>query len=475
MTTANRIFFNIALAGLMAGCSMIPSLDTPPVITAKQWPIVEGYEWPTGQGVASTMTWRSFYTDSAFQTLIQTALDNNRDLRQAALDIDAARALYRVSRADIMPDVNAAGNASYQGSSDDSSTTGRGTTSDMYRADVGISSYEIDLFGKIRSRNTAALNDYLATAEGAQLVRNTLIAEVASAYLQLLADRKLLSLTEQTLEAQKKTYDILNQSLKQGVATDQDVARAQTAVETALVNLHQYQRFVAQDMNALHLLLGVDAATFTLPETRLDQVEFNDSLAVETPSEVLLVRPDIRQAEYTLLARNADIGAARAAFFPSISLTGAYGFASDDLGGLFSSGALGAWSFVPGITLPIFTGGRNSANLDLAEIRKEQAIVAYEQAIQTAFREVADVLAMRATIGQQLAAQRRLVKAAERVYNISQSRYRSGIDNFLSVLDAQRALYAAQQGEIETQRQNYAAMIDFFKALGGGTMQENNP
>tara|TARA_B100000780_G_scaffold49155_1_gene30467 strand:- start:780 stop:2267 length:1488 start_codon:yes stop_codon:yes gene_type:complete len=458
---------------LLSGCTMIPDYLTPGFSAAPKWSDVPGYELPAGEKAVSDLDWKEYFDTSELWLVIGTALQNNKDLEQAALSIDEARALYRVSRADLIPNINARGTGNITKTSDDSSGQGHARKSELYEANVGLASYELDLFGRIRSNNQSAINEYLASEQAYDVVRNALIAETANAYLQLLADQKLLKLTEKTLKAQQQTYDLLSQSLDKGVATEQDVSRASTAVETARVNLHQYARFVAQDKNALFLLMGIPQDEEFLPKTTLDDIQIADNLATGLPSQALLARPDVKQAEYNLLARNADIGAARAAFFPSISLTGAYGFASDDLSSLFTSGAAGAWAFLPQITLPIFQGGRNTANLDLAEIRKEKAILNYEQAIQTAFREVSDELAARATLDAQLKAQRRLVASAQKVYDISNARYRSGIDSFLSVLDSQRELYEFEQNEIVTQRQYLENLVNLYKVLGGGLNEES--
>lgn len=459
-------------ATILSGCTMIPDFTRPEFPAAQNWNDIPGYEMPLSKTLATQMDWKEFFGSSEFHLLIGTALQNNRDLRTTALNIEEARTLYRIERADLFPNVNANTGATISESSDESSLTGRAAKSELYEANLGVSAYELDLFGKIRSQNESALNAYLATTEAHEVVRNALIAETANAYLQLLADQKLLSLTQKTLQAQQSTYDILAESLKKGVSTEQDVARAATAVETARVNLHQYSRFVAQDKNALFLLMGIAQNDAFLPKTTLDEVSIRDNLDPGLPSEVLLTRPDIRQAEYELLARNADIGAARAAFFPSITLTGTFGFSSQDLGHLFASGAGGAWAFLPQLTLPIFQGGRNQANLDLAEIRKEKAVVNYEQAIQVAFREVSDELAARETLDEQLKAQHRLVAAAQKVYDISQARYKSGIDSFLSVLDSQRELYTFQQNEIQIERQRLSNLVNLYKVLGGGVVEE---
>ena len=459
----------LLLATMLSGCTMIPDFSRPDFSAAQNWHDVPGYESETREKLAVEMDWKEFFNSSEFHLVIGTALQNNKDLKTAALNIEEARALYRIERADLFPSVNANGDGTIAESSDESSATGRAQKTELYEANLGVAAYELDLFGKIRSNNESAINEYLATTEAHAVVRNALIAETANAYLQLLSDQKLLALTQKTLTAQQRTYDILSQSLEKGVSTEQDVARAATAVETARVNQHQYSRFVAQDKNALFLLMGVAQDDAFLPKTTLDDVAIKDSLDPGLPSEVLLMRPDIRQAEYNLLSRNADIGAARAAFFPSITLTGTYGFASQSLGDLFASGAGGAWAFLPKITLPIFQGGRNKANLDLAEIRKEKAVVGYEKAIQVAFREVSDELAARETLDEQLKSQRRLVAAAQKVYDISQARYKSGIDSFLSVLDAQRELYVFQQNEIQIERQRLANLVNLYKVLGGGS------
>ena len=462
-------FLILLLSTSLAGCSFIPEIKLPMLSAAPEWSEVPGYQIPEGGRIAAKMDWKEFFASSEMWLVIGTALQQNRDLKQAALNIQEARALYRIERADLLPNLNANADATLAESSNESSLTGRGGESELYEANLGVAAYELDLFGRLRSNNEAAINEYLATYQAKDVVHNALIAETANAYLQLLADQKLLSLTKKTLQAQQNTYDILAESLERGVSTEQDVARAETAVETARVNLHQYTRFVEQDKNALFLLMGIPYDEKFLPKTTLDDVEIKDNLDPALPSEVLLMRPDIRQAEYELLARNADIGAARAAFFPSVSLTGTYGFASQDLSNLFTSGAAGAWTFLPQITLPIFQGGRNKANLELAEIRKEQAILSYEDAIQTAFREVADELAARATLDEQLKAQRRLVSAAQKVYDISDARYKSGIDSFLSVLDAQRELYTYQQNEIQIERQRLSNLVNLYRVLGGGS------
>ncbi|MBL7681814.1 MAG: efflux transporter outer membrane subunit [Flavipsychrobacter sp.] len=461
----------ILFASLLSGCAMIPDYSRPAYEGSADWARVPGYEKPLGEKISSGLGWREFFSSPELAAVIETALNNNKDIKTATLNIEEARALFRIRRADLLPSIRATGEGNFSEESDESFLPGQSHKTEIYDAYVGITSYEIDLFGKIRSRNEAAINEYLSIKENYAVVRNALIGETANAYLQLLADQKLLLLTQKTLVTQKRAHDILVQNLEKGVGTEQDVARTATAMETAQVNLHQYARLVAQDKNALFLLMGVGQDTQSLSETTLDDIKLTENLSPGLPSDILLARPDIRQAEYGLLARNADIGAARAAFFPSVTLTGSLGFASSDLGNLFSNGATGAWSFLPRLTIPIFEDGRAEANLDVAEIRKEKAIINYEKAIQTAFREVSDELAAKATLDKQLQSQRRLVAAAQKVYNISKARYDSGIDNFLSVLDAQRELYSAQQNEIHIERQHLINLVYLYKVLGGGDVQ----
>ncbi len=464
-----KIAVLMTLGGTVPACTMMPEFVRPEFSAAQQWSTLPGYTSQEGKVAARSLSWQQFFKDPALAQVIGIALENNKDAKLAALNIAEARSLYRIERSDLLPAINANGNANIQRTSDESSFTGRSDDTETYAANVGLASYELDLFGRLRSQNQAALNEFFSTQVAEEVVQNALIAEVANAYLQLLADQDLLKLTEQTLNAQLDTYDLLSRTRDEGIATESEVSRAQTAVETARVNLHQYKRYVQQDKNALILLLGIAHDDALIPVSSINNIQLPDNIGVGLPAEVLIARPDVRQAEYLLKARNADIGAARAAFFPKISLTGSYGFASDSLSKLFTSGGLGAWSFLPQITMPIFNGGANVANLDLAQIRKEKAVVSYEQVIQTAFREVADELAAQATLSEQLKAQKRLVEAAQRVYDVSDARYNAGIDSFLSVLDAQRELYAYQQQEIQLERQRLTNLINLYKVVGGGS------
>lgn len=467
----NKPLLTILMAGtVLSACTMAPNYTRPDAPVSPSWPAETIADLPPeAQKSVTAINWKDFFASPGLQQVIGTALKNNRDLRIAALNIEAARATYGIQRADLLPTIRAGSDATIQRSSDDLSVPGQDKRTEVYQANVGVTAFELDVFGRIRSLNEAALQEYLATQEASNAVRIALIAETANAYLQLLADQKNLTLTQETLAAQEQSYALIAKRNEIGVSSKLDVAQAQTAVETARVNLALYERFVLQDKNALTLLTGVPEGSLNLPAETLDQIALMQELPVGLPSEVLLLRPDVRQSEHLLMAQNARIGAARAAFFPTISLTGSLGFASDNLSSLFSSGGAGAWSFMPQITVPIFEGGRNKNNLDLAEIRKDTAIAEYERTIQSAFREVADELAARKTLASQLQAQTNLVAATQSAYDISDARYKQGIDNFLSVLDAQRSLYGAQQNQIDLEKQKLTNLVNLYKALGGGT------
>ncbi len=461
---------------LLSGCTMIPDYLRPDLPTSTSWHAEETLpELSTeSQQAAADIVWQEFFISPGMQKVVETALTNNRDLRVAALNVEAARALYRIERSDLFPNVNAGAAGARQKVTEAQSTSNplfgspQEYITSTYTANLASTAFELDLFGRLRSQNEAALESYFATGAARDAAQISLIAETANAYLQWLADRKILALVQETLDAQQKSYDLIAKSYEKGVASKLDLAQVRQAVETAKANLALYTRRVMQDQNALVLLMGVKTLDPSLQTERLDDVAVLEKLPVGLPSEVLLVRPDVRQAEHELLSSNANIGAARAAFFPTISLTGTFGYASSDLGDLFSSAASGAWSFAPQITLPIFQGGRNIANLDYTKLIKEASIARYERTIQTAFKEVSDELAARSTLDDELGAQRNLVEATQNAYDLSFARYKEGIDNFLNVLDAQRSLFSAQQQEIEIQKQQLANLVNLYKVLGGG-------
>ncbi len=464
----------LALALLAGGCSMIPEIELPEPPVEGLWPSGPAYEpganlaAAPGQPTLGDLGWREFFRSAPLESLIGEALANNRDLRAAALAVERARALYRVSRAGLYPQLDAGAGFSRQRTARDFSASGEATTDSRFEANIGATAFELDFFGRIRSLNEQALQQYFATEEARRSAQIALIAEVANAYLALLADRELLALTEATLAAQQQSFGLTSTRAEQGLATQLDVAQARTAVETARANLALYTRQVAQDRNALELLVGRplpdDIGEEAPPVTAGD---FAADLPPGLPSEVLLRRPDVRRAERELLAANANIGAARAAFWPRISLTASGGVASGDLTDLFQAGS-GTWLFSPSLSLPIFDAGRREANLETAEVEREIAVAQYEQAVQTAFREVADALAARGTLDDQIAAQRDLVEATQDSYELSQLRYEQGLDSYLTTLDSQRALYAAQQRLIALEQQRLANLATLYKALGGG-------
>ncbi|WP_207459571.1 efflux transporter outer membrane subunit [Azospirillum sp. SYSU D00513] len=467
-------------AMLLGGCSLIPEMALPPAPVPASWPTGEAYRasaaalpataaaGPAQGPVLSDLAWREFFRSPQIQSLVQQALENNRDLRVAALNVEQARASYRIQRADLLPTVGVGGGLTRQRTPSSLSPLGRGGVSSQYDLSVGITSFELDFFGRVRSLQQSALESYLATDQARVGAQIALVAEVANAYLTLLADRELLKLTEDTLRTQQQSLDITSRSFSQGVGTQLDVAQARTAVETARANRATYLRYIAQDKNALALLVGAPLDERALDAAPpLDTGAFVSGLPVGLPSDLLQRRPDIIEAEHNLRAANANIGAARAAFFPSISLTASAGTASAALSGLFDGGS-GAWTLMPQINLPIFDFGRREANLESAKVQREIGVAQYERAIQTAFREVSDALAAQGTLDAQLEAQTALVRATQESYDLSILRYNRGLDSFLNALDSQRSLYAAQQELINVRLQQLANLVTLYKVLGGG-------
>ena len=455
-------------AVLLTGCTMIPEYTRPEAPIPAGWPSGPAYKETLatqGEPLAAYLQWREFFTEERLQEIIETALQNNRDLRVAALNVERARALYRIQRAELLPTVNAAGTASKERVPGIISGTGHPATVELYNVHLGISAWELDLFGRIRSLKDAALEQYLATEQARVSAQISLVAEVANTYLTLAADRENLKLARSTLAAQQATYEMIRRRAEVGASSNLDLRQAQTRVDAARVDIVRYTSQVALDENALTLLVGSTVPSGLLP-AELGEVMVLKDFTPGLPSELLQRRPDILQAENLLKAANANIGAARAAFFPRITLTTSIGTTSDQLSGLFKSGS-DTWIFAPQIVMPIFDARTWSA-YDVAKVDREISLTQYEKAIQVAFREVADALAQRGTLGDQLEAQQSLVDASAESYRLSDARWARGIDNYLTVLDAQRSLYSAQQGLIAIRLARLTNLVTLYKVLGGG-------
>lgn len=460
---ANRIVTAVIAASLVAGCTMAPEYTRPDAPVASEFPTQPAEE---GGAPAAALGWREVFGDARLQALIGLALENNRDLRVAVLNVDRARALYRIERSDQLPTVNATASGSVQGLPGGISPFGAGTL-EQYTVGVGVTAFELDVWGRVRSLTDAALEQYLASEEAARSVHLAIVAEVASAYLTERALDEQLEIARETLKTVEESFALTSRGVELGRGSELDLRTAETQVQTARYNLALLEQRRAQAANAVVFLIGRPLPA-DLPEPLpLAEQQFLEEIPAGLPSDLLQRRPDILSAEHELLAANANIGAARAAFFPSISLTGFGGTTSRELGGLFG-GDTGTWSFSPQINLPLFTGGRLRANLDAAEISKSIEVAQYERAIQVAFREVADALVARDRLAEQLEAQSARVASEERRYELSEMRYRAGVDSYVTLLTAQRDLYTAQQQLIDTQRAQLANIAQLYKALGGG-------
>ena len=452
---------------LLGGCTLAPKYTRPaaPVPAAWSAGTPQAGTVPAASAPPAELPWQEFFTDERLQKIIGIALGNNRDLRLAALNVERARALYGIQRAELLPTVNAAGIMSKERVPADLSSTGSARTSERYDVKLGVSSWELDFFGRIRSLKDQALETYLASDQARRSAQILLVSTVANTYLTLAADREALKLVTSTLEAQEASYKMIRKRHDVGLSSELDLRRAQSQVDSARGDVARYTQLAAQDENALNLLVGSPLPASLLP-AELASVSPPREIAPGLSSDVLLQRPDVLAAEHQLKAANANIGAARAAFFPRIALTTTVGTASADLSGLFKSGQ-GTWSFVPSITIPIFDARTWSA-YDVTKVDREISVAQYEKAIQTAFREVADALAVRDTVSRQIAAQQSLVEAVAETYRLSNARYTKGIDSYLGVLDAQRSLYGAQQGLISLHLAGLANRVTLYNVLGGG-------
>ena len=464
----NVLLLLLGVAIAPAGCTLAPKYTQPAAPVPAEWPAGPAYaETPatTNAPEPPDLKWQEFFSDEKLQKVIETALRNNRDLKLAALNVEQARAMYGIQRGELLPAVDAVAGGSKQRLPADLSPSGKRQTVQQYSVNLGVFSWEPDFFGRIRSLEARALEEYFATEQARRSAQILLVSSVANAYLSLAADRENLTLAQTTLVTQQGAYDLIKRRYDLGLTPELDLYRAQTQVDAARGDVARFKQLVAQDENALNLLLGSPAPAELLP-TQLTGVTSPRELSPGTPSEVLLRRPDVLQAESLLRAAHADIGAARAAFFPRISLTAAVGTASSELSGLFKSGS-GTWSFAPQVAMPIFDTRVWSA-LEVTKAQREIALTLYEKAIQSAFKEVADALAVRGTVDQQVSAQQSLVDAVAETYRLSTARYDKGIDSYLSVLDAQRSLYAAQQGLVYLRLAKLASHVRLYAVLGGG-------
>ena len=456
---------------LLSGCAtMAPKYSQPAAPVPAAWPVGPAYQPQAAkpaQKPLADIPWREFFVDPQLRKLIALALENNRDLRVAVLNIERSRAQYQIQRAGLFPRVDATAAANFQRVPSDFTGTGSHETGAQYTVGLGAVSYEVDLFGRVRSLKDQALEQFLATEQARRSVQISLVSQVASSYLTLAADREHLRVARETQKSQQDSFGLTRSRFNAGVSSALDVSQAQTSVESARAEIARFTTLIAQDENALNLVLGSQAPPELLPSKLSDTLTALKDAAPGLPSDVLLHRPDILQAEGLLKGANANIGAARAAFFPRIALLSSVGFGSDTLAGLFKSGSF-AWQFAPQVSLPIFNAGSNKANLQVAEVDRDILVAQYEKAIQTAFREVADALAQRGTIDEQVAAQQSLTDATSESYRLSMARYDTGIDNYLNVLFSQRSLYDAQQTLISVQLVRLANMVTFYKVLGGG-------
>jgi multidrug efflux system outer membrane protein len=481
----------LALATALSGCNLAPQYERPTGAVPPALP--EGGVYPRAATDAPDVTaigWRDFFLDARLRQVIETGLANNRDLRIAAGNVLQARAQYRVQRADLVPTTSLSGSATstnnLTGAAGAGTGTGIGTGTgvgtgaggvasggstssnlEIYSVNAGFSAFELDLFGRVRNLSRAAQERYFASEEAQRATRISLIAEIAAAWLAMAADQEQLRLSQETLKTFEQTLSLTRAQFRIGVASELEARQAETNFQGARNDIAVLQTQIARDQNALNLLVGTTVPAEQLPTGLGAETPTRDALPGDLSSQVLLRRPDVLQAEHQLIAENANIGAARAAFFPTISLTATLGTISTALGGLFGGGSF-TYNAGPSLGLPLFDGGRNAGNLEYARASQQVAVATYERTIQTAFREVADALAQRGTIDEQVSAQAARAEAARVAARLSEARYRAGIDSFLVSLDAQRISYAAQQQLVTTRQTRASNLVELYRALGGG-------
>ncbi len=465
-TTLYAVTTGLAALGL-ASCSLAPRSPLPQAEIPVAWP--QGAAYAGASAPAAAAPWQSVFAEPGLQQVIDQALQRNHDLRIAAANVEQARARYRIRTAERLPSVDAG--LGFERSRVPLPTSlapvGDSIIVSRFQTDIGISAYEIDLFGRLRNLQDQALARFMATEAASSGMRITVIAETARHYLGLAADQRRLALARQTLESQQRSYDLIDSRHQAGAVTRLDVHQARTTVEAARADVAAFTARVAQGENALALLAGAQVAPGLLPDARTAVPDAVAGVPPALPSELLLRRPDVREAEFLLASADADVGAARAAFFPRITLTAAAGRASEDLSELFEAGS-GIWRFFPQISVPLFRGGALQANLDAARAEQQKSVARYEQAVQVAFRETADALAELGTLGARLDSQNAWVQAASDSLALSDARYRSGADSYITVLVSQRDLYSARMRLIELEQARADALVALYRALGGG-------
>lgn len=459
----------LTLTLVLGACSLAPTYERPQTPSGASWTNVQGAASQDASKAASDISWDEFFLDPQLRQLIDISLENNRDLRVALLRVEEARAQYRIQRSDELPSIGAGSQVQRARTAEQLRAGGPDSRAinTSYQVGLAMTSYELDFFGRIRNLSEAALQQYLATEQAARTARIALVSEVANAYFARRSAETLLDLGKKTREARQASYELVRAQYEGGVATELELNQALGLRDAIDADLAQLDRSAMQAKNALALLIGQEVPVGLPAAAPFDQNQLLATIPVGVQSALLEQRPDIMAAENQLRAANANIGAARAAFFPSISLTGQFGTASTHLSDLFSSGS-GAWSFVPSITVPIFTGGSLRAGLELAEVRKDIAVASYERSIQQAFREVADALAGEATFGNQLKALRAQEKAAGRTLELSNLRYETGVDSYLQVQTAQISHFAVQQALVQAETAALNNRVELYKALGGG-------
>lgn len=453
----------VGITAALAGCSLAPDYQRPDVETINAWTPAEQ------QAAVMPLGWEAVFNDTALQQLIKLGLDSNKDLQIALLNVDLYRKQYQIQRADLLPSLTLDGGGTRSATS---AFSGDSSIASAYSVTAGMTSYELDLFGKVRNLKDEALETYLAQEQTRRSTQLTIIANIATAYLTWVADTEQLVLAQENLKIEDDNYRLVTLRYDQGIDSSMVQAQAQASYEDMLVTLSQYQRLVDQDRYALVLLLGTELPEGFTPDESLEDVKIA-TVGAGLPSTLLNQRPDILAAEHTLRAANANIGVARAALFPSISLTANAGTQSSELSGLFDSGS-GAWSFAPSISLPIFNSGALRRNVEVAEIENKIAVKQYEQAVQSAFTDVSDALTALTGYASELENRNRALKSYQRYFDLADLRYQSGVDSMLTRLDAQGSLVSSQQASITARLALYQAQIDLYRALGGGWDQGLN-